>query len=120
MNDLKFTTAGNYMETKMQKIVINRCFGGFGLSGLAQRRYLELEGKELGEYSDQYDCWSGWYSWEVERDDPNLVLVVEELGDRAWGYASELKVVEVPAGVTWYIGDYDGVEQVHETHRTWY
>jgi len=38
MNDLKFTTAEAYMETKMQKIVINRCFGGFGLSGIAQKR----------------------------------------------------------------------------------
>lgn len=29
------------------KIVINRCFGGFGLSDKAMRRYAELKGKKL-------------------------------------------------------------------------
>lgn len=29
----------------MVKIVVNRCYGGFGLSPLAQKRYLELIGK---------------------------------------------------------------------------
>jgi len=120
MNDLKFTTAEAYMSTKMQKIVINRCFGGFGLSGIAQKRYFELEHKPAGEYDKQYDCWSEWQPWDVHRDDYNLVRVVEELGEASWGYGSELKVVEVPEGVDWYIHYYDGVEQVHETHRSWY
>lgn len=120
MNDLKFTTAEAYMETKMQKIVINRCFGGFGLSGIAQKRYFELECKPAGEYDKQYDCWSEWQPWDVHRDDYNLVRVVEELGSAAWGYGSELKVVEVPVGVDWYVRDYDGVETVCEVHREWY
>ena len=120
MNDLKFTTAEAYMETKMQKIVINRCFGGFGLSGRAQHRYLELEGRPPGEYDAQYDTYSNWEPWDVHRDDYNLVKVVEELGEQSWGYGSELKVVEVPDGVEWYVQDYDGMEQVHETHRSWY
>lgn len=118
--DLKFTTAEAYMETKMQKIVINRCFGGFGLSGVAQKRYFELEHKPAGEYDAQYDHWSEWRSWEVPRDDYNLVRVVEELGEASWGFASELKVVEVPAGVNWYVHDYDGMETVCEVHREWF
>jgi hypothetical protein len=117
MNDLKFTTCGEYMT---QKIVINRCFGGFSLSGAAQRRYFELEQKHPGEYDPQYDCWSEWETWDVHRDDYNLIRVVEELGETSWGYGSELKVVEIPEDVDWYIQDYDGVEQVHETHRSWY
>lgn len=120
MNDLKFTTAEAYMEAKMQKIVINRCFGGFGLSGRAQARYCELEGIELGEYDHQYDHYEGFKPWDVHRDDYNLVKVVEELGEASWGYGSELKVVEVPVGVQWYVRDYDGVETVCEVHREWY
>lgn len=32
------------------KIVVNKCYGGFGLSPLAQKRYLELIGKECHFY----------------------------------------------------------------------
>lgn len=120
MNDLKFTTAKAYMETKMQKIVINRCFGGFGLSGRAQRKYLELEHKPLGDYNQDYDYYDGFEPWDIHRDDYNLVKVVEELGEQSWGYGSELKIVEVPDGVEWYVRDYDGVETVCEVHREWY
>jgi hypothetical protein len=44
---------------------------------------------------------------------------VEELGDRADGWASELVVVEVPDNVKWHIEEYDGSEHIAEDHRTW-
>lgn len=83
------------------KIVINRCFGGFGLSDAALKR--------LG--IDEYT--------EVERNDPRLVAVVEELGDAANDGFSKLKVVEIPDNVEWEIIDYGGMEHVVEKHRTW-
>lgn len=64
---------------------------------------------------------SGWY-WsddDIERDDPDLVAVVEELGDRANGNHAKLRVVEIPADVAWEIDEYDGLERVAEVHRTW-
>lgn len=33
------------------KIVVNKCFGGFGLSNKATKRYLELKGKECYFYT---------------------------------------------------------------------
>ncbi len=36
------------------KIVINTCYGGFGLSLLAQQRYLELNGKKAHFYKYNY------------------------------------------------------------------
>ena len=36
------------------KIVINNCFGGFGLSLKAIKRYLELKGKEAHFYVNRY------------------------------------------------------------------
>ena len=35
------------------KLVINRCYGGFGLSQLAVREYLKRKGKECFIYSDE-------------------------------------------------------------------
>jgi hypothetical protein len=46
---------------------------------------------------------------------------VETLGGKvSHGYAGELKVVEVPADVDWYVVEYDGKEHVSEFHRTWW
>ena len=56
---------------------------------------------------------------DIARDDPYLVQVVEELGERANGRHAQLKVVEIPADVDWEIDEYDGDEWVAEKHRTW-
>lgn len=39
---------------KVRKIVVNRCFGGFGLSDAAMRRYFELKGWPF-HYEDRKD-----------------------------------------------------------------
>jgi hypothetical protein len=44
---------------------------------------------------------------------------VETLGSAANGWAAELKVVEIPDGIEWYVDDYDGLEVVNEKHRSW-
>jgi hypothetical protein len=89
------------------KIVINKCWGGFGLSDEAVEMYRELSGKE--DFSE----------FTMERDDPILVQVVETLGEDADGRYSELKIVEIPDDVEWYIHDYDGMETINESHRSW-
>jgi hypothetical protein len=90
------------------KIVINDCYGGFGLSDAALERYTDLTGKSVKHF------------WDFERDDPALVQVVEQMGKVANSKYSELKIVEIPDGIKWYIKDYDGMEHVAEEHRTWY
>lgn len=91
------------------KVVINRCFGGFGLSDEAMQLYAAKKGIKL----------EGFYDWEISRNDPVLVEVVEHLGEAANDWATDLKVVEIPEGVDWYVEDYDGVEHIAERHRTW-
>ena len=61
-----------------------------------------------------------WHYGNLERNDSDLVAVVEELGDKANGQFSKLKIVEVPDDINWEIDDYDGIESIHEVHRTWY
>lgn len=92
------------------KIVINNCFGGFGLSEKAMRAYFAKKGRDVFKsggglsttYFDapipkefkadisydhpDYKRYCQWYSEhglhdkDIPRDDPDLVSVVEELG----------------------------------------
>lgn len=140
------------------KLVINVCFGGFGLSDEAVRRYAEIRGltlypesdskfgdvldptywlvpkdkrpKELpGDWSDhpleERVAYNKAYSQavlyprDIPRDCQALVQVVEELGEKASGKFSDLRIVEVPDGVQWQIEEYDGNEHVAEVHQTW-
>ncbi len=158
------------------KIVINKCFGGFGLSPGATKRLAELKGRkcyffttprgEKGELLDGHTPISMtraskevfWYAYDIpnpdeilpsqanwhemtqeqrqennrvwnehhiehdrslDRADPDLVQVVEELGKKADGDYAELKIVEIPDGVEYEIDEYDGQESIHETHRSW-
>lgn len=87
----------------MKKIVINACYGGFGLSEEALKSFPE------GTYGRR----------DIPRDDPRLIEVVERLGDDASGKFGKLKVVEIPDDVDWIIEEYDGFEHVAEAHRTW-
>lgn len=94
----------------MKKIVINTCYGGFGLSDLAMRRYAEI--KKIEDVNTIH-C------FDIHRADPALVQVVEELGKKSNDIYSELRIVEIPEDVSWYIEEYDGNEHVAERHRTW-
>ena len=157
------------------KLVINTCFGGFGLSPKALKRWAELKGRECYFFVDERSAgetthkpvsieeigasgfWSafdipnpetldGGKSWHemtpderrthnenhskhsisdysMERDDPDLIRVVEELGGGhrkgASGRFADLTLVEIPDGVEYEIEEYDGSEHVAEKHRTW-
>lgn len=95
--------------TQVRKVVINTCFGGFGLSSEAQMIFATEKGLDMAEF----------FMHEIERDDPVLVSVVETLGKKANDSYSKLKVVEIPADVKWTIEEYDGSEWIAEVHRTW-
>lgn len=49
---------------------------------------------------------------KIERDDPALVQVVEELGEAANGDCACLEIEEVPSGTQYRIDNYDGRETV--------
>jgi len=93
----------------MPKVVINTCYGGFGLSEESLEDY-----KKRKNITDE-----NFYHWDIPRDCPDLVAKVEEGGTDVDGIYSELKVVDVPDDVNWFIHEYDGMEHVAERHRTW-
>ena len=113
----------------MQKIVINACHGGFGLSEKAVIRWAELKDFKLiiedgmlcpTYYRNSVEESNYISDRDIARDDPHLIQVVEELGDRANDRFARLKIVEIPDDVDWVVEEYDGLEWVAETHRTWY
>ena len=119
----------------MQKIVTNRCYGGFSLSHQAILRYAEIKGIKLYLEKDNgfTTYWTApkdqrrgerrseitLYDRSITRDDLALVQTVEELGEAADGGCAELGITEIPDGVEWEITEYDGLEYVAEAHRTW-
>lgn len=96
------------LKTGIRHVVINDCYGGFGLSVRALEEYKRLSGAG----PDTYDR-------DIPRDDPYLVKIVKELGMGANGTHANLKIVEIPGDVDWLIQEYDGAEWVAEAHRTW-
>lgn len=142
------------------KIVINGCYGGFGLSHAAVMEYAKRKGITLyarpGEVDrnrgvtdpaeaymveyltvppDEYDALRAadkakgsykdsnavyWSYYEIDRTDPVLVEMIEGDDEGEFnGRHASLHVVEIPDGVEWELDEYDGIESVHEKHRSW-
>lgn len=130
------------------KIVINTCYGKFGLSAKGIKKYLNLKGQNVWFYQKtKYRYIDGvneyiqvsednikgmfWYaslvdegyiidhfpnicfdSQSIERYDPTLVQVVEEMKEECWGDNAVLAIEEIESG-TWYkINQYDGKENI--------
>lgn len=141
-------------KNRTKKVVINRCFGGFGLSdkayekliewGVPVRAYVEEKrNPKTGLYdikvpsnegevifdrkaegsTEKFPSITGNRYWETwlssKREHPLLIRAVEELGEKANGWAAELEIVEIPADVSYEIDEYDGSESIHEEHRSW-
>ena len=89
------------------KVVVNKSFGGFGLSEEAMRLYTERGGASEEDYS-------------MDRTDPILVALVEELGEKVNGRYAQLAIIDLPEdALLWDIADYVGYETIHERHRVW-
>lgn len=105
----------------MGKVVYNACYGGFGLSEQATKMLAEKKGLTLYEKEDKLgyvtkytdpDCTEYFSMLNIERHDPDLVAVVEMLGDEANGFCSKLHIAEVAS--PYHIDEYDGYESVVE------
>ena len=73
---------------------------------------------EKGAYNEKYRDQT-FCDRDIRRNDPLLIQVVEEMGEKANDRYSELKIVEIPDDVEWQIDEYDGAEWIAEKHRTW-
>lgn len=99
------------------KIVLNKCFGSFGVSEAVYEElgikygYGYIGNEELGIKSDNYMAY---------RTNEKLIAAVEKIGEeKASGNLAELRIIEIPDDIEWEIDEYDGIETVHEQHRSW-
>ena len=100
------------------KIVINRCWGGFGVSeavydelGIKWDGYGYIDNETLGIDGKDYDA---------HRADKKLIAAIEKVGlEGASASLASLEIVDIPDDVEWEIDNYDGMESVHEAHRSW-
>lgn len=65
------------------------------------------------------DLWEVWVRGDEYRTDPLVIQVIEELGKEANGMCADLAIVDVPDGTNFEISEYDGLEHIAESHRTW-
>jgi len=104
------------------KVVVNRCFGGFGVSdeclahmGIKFHRELEVhhEGTPC-KYTTNYRTLDDDSEYDIQRTDPRLIKAIEELGSEVCSDAhAKLEIVEIPDNLKhWHIEDYDGSESI--------
>ena len=107
----------------MKKVVLNGCFGGFGLSKEAVLAILKRKGIEVDRVEeDRYDRFAIYstneeryssYSFEENRDDEDLVAVVEELDTKANSSCAKLYIDEYDEeNFDYCIDEYDGSESL--------
>ena len=84
----------------MAKIVYNSCYVGFSCNKAVRAKY-----KQIAAVDPPAD-------YDIARDDPVLVRVVEELGEAANSRFANLAIKYVPKGSMWRIDEYDGTETV--------
>ena len=137
----------------MKKVILNKCFGGFGVSKEAYELYAKKKGISVFHYTQEdlkkeiytyatddnrlFDFYFtkdfGNYAYisnddykkyllnldEKFREDKTLIEVVEELGEKASAFYSNLKIVEIPDDLDYVIDNYDGIETLHQKVQEW-
>lgn len=87
------------------KIVINSCYGGFGISEAFLKHYnIPYEVDDFGFMH---------YKEEIDRTDKRLIEYIETYGSKAAsGEFAHLEVEKIPAGTAYRINEYDGYEYI--------
>lgn len=96
------------------KIVLNKCYGGFGVSKEACQYMADRGHQGAILYLNQHGSDSFFNFCDVKRDDPLLVEAVQTLGDKASASFARLVIVDVD--VNQLISEYDGNETLAISH----
>jgi hypothetical protein len=106
------------------KVLINKCHGGYGMSAYALSMYADKKGlvysvkNEYMPFLELADGTSLGYH-NIERNDPTLITVFEELGSEDFsGLSAHVYIEEIPDGAQYRIGEYDGLEWIEQVWIT--
>lgn len=132
----------------MKKVILNKCYGGFGVSDKVYEEYAKAKGFELfryvakdihkfvitdnknsflvhyskiylGEQCEDIPTEAFLYLNSEYREDKTLIDIVERLGEEANGRYAKLVVVEIPDDLDYVIDEYDGIETLHQKIQKW-
>ena len=112
------------LKSKGYQVVLNSCYGGFGLSKDAIQMLIDKHGLDINpDYghvgNDDFGIVDD--NMDAYRMDKRLIDVVKSLGSaKASGQYASLRIVDVPDDVVdihgWHISDYDGIDSIHQNH----
>ena len=110
-----------YVQTKYSyKDGVNEYTKITGDNPKCRSLFVDYLTRDLGDTTNKLPDDAFWYyGSELARTDSDLISVIEELGDDASGNCGDIRIIEIPNGVDYEINDYDGMESVHEVHRSW-
>jgi len=103
------------------KILVNKCYGGYGTSKEVAREWLKRTNAVFTIIEDTYHLvveidGEKHYMNSIDRYDPILIELYEEKGSEfVSGRHAELKLEEIPDDCEYSIGEYDGQEWIEET-----
>ena len=107
------------------KVLVNRCYGGYGISPKAFNAYMRKKNIFFTECDeDNYpvcklEDGSTFHGHDIERNDPLLVQVFEELGSEEFsGFCSNIGIETVPDNTFYSIHEYDGMEYIDQVWIT--
>lgn len=68
---------------------------------------------DLGDRFSEFPKNNLFFTYDIPRDDPDLIFVIEQFG------LDYNKIVEIPDNVDWEIQSCEACEWIAEKHRTW-
>ena len=101
--DLQKKIENSFNTLKYKKVVINISHYGFGLSEKALSEISLLKNKEIDTESQ----------FSIDREDKDLVHVVEKMGLEANDGYSKLSIVKIPYGIDYEIKNISGNEKIY-------
>lgn len=103
-------------------ILYNSSYGGFSLSEEAKELYNQKSPEKKMKLKNDKEEKEYIYDWEIERHDPILISVFEELGtEKCSGSYCKLKIARIPKKHEEYytISEYDGLESITVNKHTY-
>jgi hypothetical protein len=110
------------LKLKIMKVLVNECYGGYGISVEAGKLWLERKAIPYEIYEDGYNLIliingeRQYMSHYISRTDETLIEIFEEKGSEfTSGRHAELALEEIPDGCEYDIHEYDGTEYISST-----
>jgi hypothetical protein len=107
---------------KIMKVLVNECYGGYGISTEAGKLWLERKAIPYEIYEDGFHLIvfingkKEYMRNYISRTDETLIEIFEDKGSKfVSGDLSEVALIEIPDGCEYDIHEYDGTEYINST-----